>query len=256
MSLADTAATASPLTVVDVTRHWHGRAVPGAAARVVPCRPGTGMTAAIIAAATAADRIGILIAATHHRDAQLSSKVYIRRQPSAASRLCAIVAGRAAGPTMSQPFYSPPRTRRSPRSTSSMSEAGSWLVSSRSDLSRVTIAVTLTTESRGRPDAAAGKNTFPGIAARAVLDVITAATTVTSRLTLNGSDWMTSTGRRLAGLLPRGSPRSAQQTLLRRTTTRPRQPDAGARPRLRPGRSPQRRRTATPRRSARSGTGS
>jgi hypothetical protein len=41
------------------------------------------------------------------------------------------------------------------------------------------------------------------MAARAVFDVMTAAMVVFSRLALNGSDWMTRTGRRLAGLLPR-----------------------------------------------------
>ncbi|BAQ06040.1 hypothetical protein KURONO_2244 [Mycobacterium tuberculosis str. Kurono] len=45
----------------------------------------------------------------------------------------------------------------------------------------------------------AGKNTLPGIAASAVLDVITAAITVARRLALYGSDWITSTGRRFAG---------------------------------------------------------
>lgn len=38
-----------------------------------------------------------------------------------------------------------------------------------------------------------------GIAASAVLDVITAAITVARRLALYGSDWITSTGRRFAG---------------------------------------------------------
>jgi hypothetical protein len=78
-------------------------------------------------------------------------------------------------------------------------------------LSSVIKAVTLTTESRGSPDAAAGSKTLPGIAARPVLEVITAATVVLRRLTLKGSDWITRMGRRLAGLLPWTSPRSAQQ---------------------------------------------
>ena len=96
-----------------------------------------------------------------------------------------------------------PRTRRSPRATSSMTEAGSWPAGvSRSVLSRVTRAVTLTTESLGRPEMAAGRNTLPGMVARAVLEVMTAAMVVFSRLALKGSDWTTRTGRRLAGLLP------------------------------------------------------
>ena len=82
---------------------------------------------------------------------------------------------------------------------------------SRPVLSSVIKAVTWTTESRGSPDAAAGSKTLPGIAARPVLEVITAATVVLRRLTLKGSDWITRTGRRLAGLLPWTSPRSAQQ---------------------------------------------
>src|ERR1035437_3666550 len=73
---------------------------------------------------------------------------------------------------------------------------------SRPVLSSVIKAVTLTTESCGSPDAAAGSKTLPGIAARPVLEVITAATVVLRRLTLKGSDWITRMGRRLAGLLP------------------------------------------------------
>ena len=74
----------------------------------------------------------------------------------------------------------------------------------------VTSAVTLTTESRGNPVAVAGRNTLPGIAAKPVLDVITTATTVASRLALYGSDCTTRTGRRFAERLPDGVPRSAQ----------------------------------------------
>jgi len=81
--------------------------------------------------------------------------------------------------------------------------------------------VTLTTESLGRPEEAAGRKTLPGMAARPVLEVITAASVVFSRLALNGSAWMTRTGRRLAGRLPRGFPRSAPQML----------PQLGCRPR-------------------------
>ena len=51
----------------------------------------------------------------------------------------------------------------------------------RSVLSRVTRAVTLMTESFGKPETAAGRKTLPGMAARAVLDVITAAMVVFSR---------------------------------------------------------------------------
>src|SRR2546423_3619243 len=60
----------------------------------------------------------------------------------------------------------------------------------------------LTTESLGRPEAAAGRNTLPGITARAVLDVMTAAMVVFSRLALKGLAWMTRTGRRLAVCCP------------------------------------------------------
>ena len=51
---------------------------------------------------------------------------------------------------------------------------------------------------------------LPGIAAKAVFEVITAVSTVASLLALYGSDWITSTGRRLAGRLPDGAPKSAQ----------------------------------------------
>ena len=61
MSLADTAATASPLIAVDVTRQGHSRAVAVAA---VPCRPAAGKPATATAAATATDRIDILVATT------------------------------------------------------------------------------------------------------------------------------------------------------------------------------------------------
>jgi len=44
----------------------------------------------------------------------------------------------------------------------------------------VTMAVTFTTESRGRPVTVAGRNTLPGRDASDVFDVITAATTVAS----------------------------------------------------------------------------
>ena len=43
-------------------------------------------------------------------------------------------------------------------------------------------------ESLGRPLTAAGRKTLPGMVARAVLDVMTAAMVVFSRLALNGSD--------------------------------------------------------------------
>jgi hypothetical protein len=62
--------------------------------------------------------------------------------------------------------------------------------------------VTLTTESLGSPLAIAGTKTFPGMAAKLVLDVITAASVVLSLLALYGSAWTTKTGRRFAGLLP------------------------------------------------------
>jgi hypothetical protein len=48
----------------------------------------------------------------------------------------------------------------------------------------VTRAVTLTTESLGSPLAIAGTKTLPGIAARPVLDVMTAASVVLSLLAL------------------------------------------------------------------------
>src|ERR1022692_2438844 len=124
-----------------------------------------------------------------------------------------------------------PRTRRSPLATSSMTEAGSWPAGvSRSVLSRVTKAVTLTTESLGRPEMAAGRKTLPGMVARAVLEVMTAAMVVFSRLALKGPDWTTRTGRRLAGLLPRASPRSAQQMLPRPVTSRPGLPGSCGQP--------------------------
>lgn len=85
------------------------------------------------------------------------------------------------------------------------------------------------TESLGRPEEEAGTNTLPGMAARPVFEVMTAASVVFSRLALKGSAWMTRTGRRFAGLLPFGSPRPAQQMLPRRITTHPRRRASGVR---------------------------
>jgi hypothetical protein len=66
-----------------------------------------------------------------------------------------------------------------------MRDAGSWPTAGpRPVLSRVTKAVTLTTESLGSPLAIAGTKMFPGIAARPVLDVRTAASVVLSLLAL------------------------------------------------------------------------
>lgn len=50
----------------------------------------------------------------------------------------------------------------------------------------VTIAVTLTTESRFSPVTTEGRKTLPGMVASAVFEVMTAATTVASRLALYG----------------------------------------------------------------------
>lgn len=78
-------------------------------------------------------------------------------------------------------------------------ESGSWPAwAPRSVWSRVTRAVTSATESRGRPVAAAGTKTLPGVVASRVFEVITAATVVLSRLALKGLDWITRTGRRFA----------------------------------------------------------
>jgi hypothetical protein len=66
-----------------------------------------------------------------------------------------------------------------------MRDAGSWPTAGpRSVLSRVTRAVTLTTESLGSPLALAGTKMFPGIVARLVLDVMMAASVVLSLLAL------------------------------------------------------------------------
>jgi hypothetical protein len=63
---------------------------------------------------------------------------------------------------------------------------------------------------------------LPGMVASRVFDVMMAASVVFRRLVLKESAWITSTGRRFAGLLPCGCPRFAQQTLPRRITNRPR----------------------------------
>ena len=77
------------------------------------------------------------------------------------------------------------RTRRSPRSTSCISDCGVVpILSVRSVLFTVTSAVMFTTESRGSPVAEAGRNVFPGMVASAVFEVMTAASTVARRLAL------------------------------------------------------------------------
>lgn len=55
-----------------------------------------------------------------------------------------------------------------------------------------------------------GKKTLPGMPARAVFEVITTTNVVSSWLALYASHWTTRAGRRLAGVLPRGSPGSTQ----------------------------------------------
>src|SRR5699024_12760526 len=108
-------------------------------------------------------------------------------------------------------------------------------ISDRSDLLSVARAITLTTESLGNPVVSAGRNTVPGMTARPVLDVISAVSTVTRRLSLYGSDCITNTGRRFAGRLPATVPRSAQQIWDLRITTRlPRIPTGGDRQSLHP----------------------
>src|SRR5262245_27784716 len=107
-----------------------------------------------------------------------------------------------------------------------MSEAGTWPASTwRSDLSSVTRAVTLTTESSGRPAVVAGRNTLPGMVASRGFEVMMATSAVSRRLALKELAWITSTGRGFPGLLHSGFPRSAHQTLPRRITNHPRQPD-------------------------------
>src|SRR5579859_4028681 len=104
-----------------------------------------------------------------------------------------------------------PRTLRSPWLTERIRTSGTSATGpSISSLLRVTSDVTLTTESFDRPVAAAGRKTLPGIDASAVLDVRTTAMAVASRLSLYDAVWTTSTGRRFAGRLPTGRPRSAQ----------------------------------------------
>lgn len=107
--------------------------------------------------------------------------------------------------------YQSSRTLRSPTSTLRRRSDGKRPTGPpRSTLSTVTRAVTLTTESRGSPEAEAGTKTLPGMAASLVFDVMTATRAVASRLLLKESAWIAKTGRRLAGRLPAASPKSTQ----------------------------------------------
>src|SRR6266704_6597429 len=90
---------------------------------------------------------------------------------------------------------------------------------SRVVLSRVTIWLTLTTQSRSRPAVPAARATLPGAAESRRFDVIAAAVTVLMRERLNASAETTRTGLRQAGAELCRGPRSAHQTSLRATTS-------------------------------------
>jgi hypothetical protein len=83
-----------------------------------------------------------------------------------------------------------------------------------------TIWDTFATESLGRPERRAGKDTFPGAAAHRRLLVNGTTTTVASLLAFSASPWTITTGRRWPGPDPTGSGREAQKTSPCATTTR------------------------------------
>ena len=95
--------------------------------------------------------------------------------------------------------------------------------SARNDLSTVIICETLTTEAFFNPLDLADIRTFPGAAANMRLEVMTAATTVLTRLRLNSFDCMTRIGRRNPGAEPAGVGREDHHISPRCTTSHPRQ---------------------------------
>ena len=104
------------------------------------------------------------------------------------------------------------KTRRMPSSTRCMVTAGTartrWVSMLRSI---VIICETLTTDGFASADSDFPTRTFPGASASERLDVITATITVAIRLSLNGFDWIISTGRRNAGPDPVGIGNEAHQ---------------------------------------------
>ncbi len=81
----------------------------------------------------------------------------------------------------------------------------------------------MTTESRESLLTRFESGMFPGAAARSMLEVSAATTTVAIRLRLKASDWTTSTGRRYPSSDPCGSSRSAHQISPRLITNVPAQ---------------------------------
>ncbi len=78
--------------------------------------------------------------------------------------------------------------------------------------SMVIICETLITEGFESPDSDLAIRTFPGASASDRFEVTTATITVAMRLSLNGFDWMISTGRRSPGPEPTGTGKEAHQS--------------------------------------------
>ncbi len=78
--------------------------------------------------------------------------------------------------------------------------------------SSVMICETLTTDGFERPESDLPSRTFPGASASAKFEVTMATITVAMRLSLNGFDWTTTTGRLNPGPEPVGSGSEAHQS--------------------------------------------
>src|SRR5690625_2050872 len=97
------------------------------------------------------------------------------------------------------------RTSRRPSSTCDMTLPESdFTFEVSNERSSVMSCDTLTTEAFGNPPSDLLKRTLPGAAAKPKLEVTTATMTVAMRLSLNGFDWTTRTGRRKPGPEPVG----------------------------------------------------
>ena len=103
-------------------------------------------------------------------------------------------------------------TRRNPSETLIITCPGNAFTRSVRKLrSMVSNWETLTTDGFESPDSDLLMRKFPGALASVRLDVTTATTMVAIRLSLNGFDWITSTGRRIPGPEPAGSGSEAHQ---------------------------------------------
>src|SRR5699024_6979893 len=129
---------------------------------------------------------------------------------------------RACGPTPELGDHCSARTSRRPSSTCDMTlPERDFTLDGSNERSSVMSCDTLTTEAFGIPPSDLLKRTLPGAAAKHKLEVTTATMTVAMRLSLNGFDWTTRTGRRKPGPEPVGAGNDAHHNSPRFICDRP-----------------------------------